>query len=113
MNAVMQISALFDLMALFWGHPQCVLSLKLLQKTLAEAETTSTIDARMAVNKLRSYLHYLGFDDCIVTFRGRGYQFVPPNACLQDRRMAAHSTGRKSPFTDHPFSVRRFGAAAF
>ena len=113
MNAVMQISALFDLMALFWGHPQCVLSLKLLQKTLAKVEITSAIDACMAVSALRSRLRFLGFDDCIVTFRGRGYQFIPPNVCLQDRRMAAHSTGRKSPFTDHPFSVRRFGAAAF
>ena len=102
MNAVMQISALFDLMALFWGHPQCVLSLKLLQKTLAEAETTSTIDARMAVNKLRSYLHYLGFDDCIVTFRGRGYQFNPPD-----------TFGHNTSFTDFSSSARRFGATAF
>ena len=105
--------ALFTLMALFWGHPQCVLSLKFLQKTLAEAETTSAIDARMAVHKLRSRLRYLGFDDCIVTLRGRGYQFVPPNVALQNRRMAARSTRRNPLFTDHPFSARRFGVAAF
>lgn len=106
--------ALFDLLLLFWGHPQRILPMDLLQKVLAaSAGSTLAMEARSTIHKLRSYLHYLGFDDCIVTFRGRGYQFVPPNACLQDRRMAAHSTGRKSPFTDHPFSVRRFGAAAF
>ena len=104
--------ALFNLLLLFWSHPQRILPMEL-QKVLASAGTTLAMEACSAVHKLRSYLHYLGFDDCIVTFRGRGYQFVPPNACLQDRRMAAHSTGRKSPFTDHPFSVRRFGAAAF
>jgi DNA-binding winged helix-turn-helix (wHTH) protein len=94
--------ALFTLMALFWGHPQCVLSLKLLQKTLAEAETTSAIDARMAVSALRSRLRFLGFDDCIVTLRGRGYQFNPPD-----------TFGHNTSFTDFSSSARRFGAAFF
>jgi DNA-binding winged helix-turn-helix (wHTH) protein len=105
--------ALFDLLLLFWGHPQRILPMELLQKVLASAGSTLVTEARSAIHKLRSCLHYLGFDDCIVTLHGRGYQFIPPNVSLQDRRMAARSTGRNSPFTDHPFSVRRFGAASF
>ncbi len=105
--------ALFDLLLLFWGHPQRILPMELLQKVLASAGSTLAMEARSAIHKLRSCLHYLGFDDCIVTLHGRGYQFIPPNVSLQDRRMAARSTGRNSPFTDHPFSVRRFGAASF
>ena len=87
--------------------------MELLQKVLASAGSTLVTETRSAVHKLRSCLHYLGFDDCIVTLHGRGYQFIPPNVSLQDRRMAARSTGRNSPVTDHPFSVRRFGAASF
>ncbi|OFA16674.1 hypothetical protein A4U49_06185 [Acidithiobacillus ferrivorans] len=105
--------ALFDLLLLFWSHPQRVLPMQLLQKVLASAGSTLAMEARSAILKLRSYLHYLGFDDCIVTLRGRGYQFIPPNVSLQDRRMAARSTERNPLFTDHPFSARRFGAAAF
>ena len=105
--------ALFDLLLLFWGHPQRILPMDLLQKVLASAGSTLTMEACSAVHKLRSYLHYLGFDDCIVTFRGRGYQFIPPNVSLADRRMAARSTGRNPLFTHHPFSARRFGAASF
>jgi DNA-binding winged helix-turn-helix (wHTH) protein len=105
--------ALFDLLLLFWGHPQRVLPMELLQKVLASAGSTLAMEARSAIHKLRSCLHYLGFDDCIVTLHGRGYQFIPPNVSLQDRRMAARSAGRNSPFTGHPFSVRRFGAASF
>ena len=105
--------ALFDLLLLFWGHPQRILPMELLQKVLASAGSNLAMEARSAIHKLRSCLHYLGFDDCIVTLHGRGYQFIPPSVSLQDRRMAARSTGRKSPFTDHPFSARRFGATAF
>ena len=105
--------ALFDLLLLFWSHPQRILPMELLQKVLASAGSTLAMETRSAIHKLRSCLHYLGFDDCIVTLHGRGYQFIPPNVSLQDRRMAARSTGRNSPFTDHPFSVRRFGAASF
>ena len=105
--------ALFDLLLLFWGHPQRILPMELLQKVLASAGSTLAMEARSAIHKLRSCLHYLGFDDCIVTLHGRGYQFIPPNVSLQDRRMASRSTGRKSPFADHPFSARRFGATSF
>jgi len=105
--------ALFDLLLLFWGHPQRVLPMELLQKVLASAGSTLAMEARMAIRELRNRLHYLGFDDCIVNIRGRGYQFVPPNVSLQDRRMAARSTGSSPLFTDHPFSARRFGATAF
>ncbi|HUX19070.1 MAG TPA: hypothetical protein VMV63_07770, partial [Acidithiobacillus sp.] len=42
--------ALFELMVLFWSYPQRVLSLELLQKALAAAESTSAIHARMAVS---------------------------------------------------------------
>ena len=105
--------ALFDLLLLFWGHPQRILPMELLQKVPASAGSTLAMEARSAIHKLRSCLHYLGFDDCIVTLHGRGYQFIPPNVSLQDRGMAARSTGRNSPFTDHPLSVRRFGAASF
>lgn len=105
--------ALFDLLLLFWGHPQRILPVELLQKVLASAGSVVSMEASRAVRDLRNRLRYLGFDDCIVTFHGRGYQFIPPNVSLQDRRMAARSTGRNSPFTDHSFSVRRFGAASF
>lgn len=105
--------ALFDLLLLFWGHPQRVLPMELLQKVLASAGSTLAMEARSAVHKLRSCLRYLGFDNCIVTLRGRGYQFIPPSVSLQDRRMAARSTERNPLFTNHPFSARRFGAAAF
>ena len=105
--------ALFDLLLLFLGHPQRILPMELLQKVLASAGSTLAMEARSAIHKLRSCLHYLGFDDCIVTLHGRGYQFIPPNVSLQDRRMASRSTGRKSPFADHPFSARRFGATSF
>ena len=74
--------ALFDLLLLFWGHPQRILPMEILQKVLASAGSTLAIEARSAVHKLRSCLHYLGFDDCIVTFHGRGYQFIPPNVSL-------------------------------
>ncbi|HUX19044.1 MAG TPA: winged helix-turn-helix domain-containing protein, partial [Acidithiobacillus sp.] len=94
--------ALFELMVLFWNYPQRVLSLELLQKTLAAAESTSAINARMAVSALRSRLSFLGFDNCIVTFHGRGYQFNPPDTFR-------HNT----PFTDFFSSARRFGAASF
>ncbi len=105
--------ALFDLLLLFWGHPQRILPMDLLQKVLTSAGTTLTMEACSAVHKLRSYLHYLGFDDCIVTLRGRGYLFIPPNVSLQDRWMASRSTGRNPLLTNHPFSARRFGAASF
>ena len=105
--------ALFDLLLLFWGHPQRILPMELLQKVLASAGSTLATEARSAIHKLRSCLHYLGFDDCIVTLHGRGYQFIPPNVSPQDRRMAARSTGRAPRFANHPFSVRRFGAASF
>jgi DNA-binding winged helix-turn-helix (wHTH) protein len=105
--------ALFDLLLLFWGHPQRILPMDLLQKVLASVGSTLAMEARSAIHKLRSCLHYLGFDDCIVTLHGRGYQFIPPNVSLQDRRMATRSTGRNSPFADHPFFERRFGAASF
>ena len=104
--------ALFNLLLLFWSHPQRILPMEL-QKVLASAGTTLAMEACSAVHKLRSYLHYLGFDDCIVTLRGRGYQFIPPNVSLADRRMAARSTGRNPLFTHHRFSARRFGAASF
>ena len=105
--------ALFDLLLLFWGHPQRILPMDLLQKVLTSAGTTLTMEACSAVHKLRSYLHYLGFDDCIVTLRGRGYLFIPPNVSLQDRWVASRSTGRNPLLTNHPFSARRFGAASF
>ena len=70
--------ALFDLLQLFWGHPQRILPIELLQKVLASAGSTLAMEARSAVHKLRSYLHYLGFDNCIVTLRGCDYQFIPP-----------------------------------
>ena len=105
--------ALFDLLLLFWGHPQQVLPMEFLQKVMASAGSTLAKEARSAIHKLRSYLHYLGFDDCIVTLHGRGYQFIPPNVSPQCRRMAYPIFGRKPPFIDHSFSVRRFGAASF
>ena len=105
--------ALFDLLLLFWGHPQRILPVEHLQKVLASAGSTLAMEVRSAIHKLRGCLHYLGFDDCIVTLHGRGYQFIPPNVSPQDRRMTARSTGRNSPFTDHPFPARRFGAASF
>nr|NDU42292.1 hypothetical protein [Acidithiobacillus ferrianus] len=101
--------ALFDLLLLFWGHPQRVLPMDLLQKVLASAGSTLVMEARSAIHQLRSCLRYLGFDDCIVTLRGRGYQFVPPpSVSLQDRRMAARSAGR-----DPRFSVPQLGPASF
>jgi len=104
--------ALFTVMALFWGHPQCVLSLKFLQKTLSKAETTSAIDARLVVSALRSRLRFLGFDDCIVTLRGRGYQFNPPDTFRHVSKMAVRPVGGNTPFTDFSFSVRRLGAVS-
>ncbi|MCR2831674.1 helix-turn-helix domain-containing protein [Acidithiobacillus ferrooxidans] len=105
--------ALFDLLLLFWGHPQRILPMELLQKVLASAGSTLAMEACSAIHKLRSCLHYLGFDDCIVTLRGRGYQFIPPSVSPQDRRMAARPTGRNPLFTNQQFSERRFGAASF
>ena len=105
--------ALFDLLLLFWGHPQRILPMELLQKTLTLAGPTLVREAHMAIRDLRNCLHYLGFKDCIVNIRGRGYLFTPPDISVCGHRMAARSTGRNSPFTDHPFSARRFGATAF
>ena len=42
-----------------------------------------------------------------------GSQFIPPNVSLQDRRMAARSTGRNPLVTDHRFSARQLGLAPF
>ncbi|MCR2831744.1 hypothetical protein NR402_15860 [Acidithiobacillus ferrooxidans] len=104
---------LFDLLLLFWGHSQRILPIDLLQKVLASAGSNLAREARMAIRDLRNCLHYLGFKDCIVNIRGRGYLFTLPDISVCGHRMAARSTGRNSPFTDHPFSARRFGATAF
>ena len=105
--------ALFDLLLLFWGHPQRILPMEILQKVLASAGSTLATEARSAIHKLRSCLHYLGFDDCIVTLRGRGYQFIPPNVSLQDRRMAARSTGRTPWSTTIGSRRQQLGLASF
>jgi len=105
--------ALFELMVLFWSYPQRVLSLELLQKALAAAESTSAIHARMAVSALRSRLRFLGFDDCIVTLRGRGYQFNPPDTFQHYNKTAVCSAGGNAPFTVFSSSARCFGAASF
>jgi DNA-binding winged helix-turn-helix (wHTH) protein len=97
--------ALFDLLLLFWGHPQRILPMDLLQKVLASAGSTLAMEARSAIHKLRSCLHYLGFDDCIVTLRGRGYQFIPPQRFAARPRDGCPLYGKKPLVTDHRFSA--------
>ncbi len=54
--------ALFNLLLLFWGHPQRVLPVDLLQKVLASAGSTLAMEAIRAVSALRSRLSFLGFE---------------------------------------------------
>jgi len=79
---------------------------------LSKAETTSAIDARLVVSALRSRLRFLGFDDCIVTLRGHGYQFNPPDTFRHVSKMAVRPVGDNTFFTDFSFSVRRLGAVS-
>ncbi len=74
------------LLLLFWTNPLRTLPIDLLQKALNSTKPLVAREAYLAIHQLRSYLRYLGFDDCIVTLRGRGYQFIPPNSSLQDFR---------------------------
>ncbi|MBU2764868.1 hypothetical protein HAP94_01335 [Acidithiobacillus ferrivorans] len=105
--------ALFDLLLLFWSHPQRILPMELLQKVLASAGSALVREAHMAIRDLRSRLHYLGFDDCIINIRDRGYLFTPPDISVCGRRMAARPTGRNPLLTKHPLSAPRFDTAAF
>ena len=105
--------ALFDLLLLFWGHPQRVLPVALLQKVLASAGSTLAMEAIRAVSALRSRLSFLGFDDCIITLRGRGYQFIPPDTFQHHGRTIVRPAGNHIPFAGLSSSARRFGAASF
>ena len=105
--------ALFDLLLLFWGHPRRILPMEILQKVLASAGSNLSREASMAICDLRNCLHYLGFKDCIVNIRGRGYLFTPPDISVCGRRMAARPTGRNPLLTKHPLSAPRFDTAAF
>ncbi|MEY2334404.1 hypothetical protein GL267_012320 [Acidithiobacillus ferrianus] len=105
--------ALFNLLLLFWGHPQRVLPVALLQKVLASAGSTLAMEAIRAVSALRSRLSFLGFDDCIITLRGRGYQFIPPDTFQHHGRTIVRPAGNHIPFAGLSSSARRFGAASF
>ena len=105
--------ALFNLLLLFWGHPQRVLPVDLLQKVLASAGSTLAMEAIRAVSALRSRLSFLGFDDCIITLRGRGYQFIPPDAFQHHGRTVVRTVGNHLPLAGVSCSARRFGVASF
>ncbi len=86
----------WSLLRLFFRYPLQVLSMALLQRALPTTKPAALSAIYSEIHMLRSYLRYLGFDNAIINFHRRGYQFIPPvfspQSCMLRARMGRTST---------------------